>query len=159
MRPKSILYQMQDAEHRWELSGISSPEDKHENNEIWHLERHQKYGATIGLGFAPLFLCDWKMKQWSAPPPLTLKTPSIVYRWAEFLFSANCLFPVDFGSNIPSTKLRIFGEYLQACSRAPRPAASSGRFKAHGGEGELLGSLGADSETGPPLFDLSSARK
>jgi len=69
MRPKSILYQMQDAEHRWELSGISSPEDKHENNEIWHLERHQKYGATIGLGFAPLFLCDWKMKQWSAPPP------------------------------------------------------------------------------------------
>ena len=60
---------MQDVDHRWELSVLSSPEAKHEIKEIWHLERHQKYGATIGLGFAPLFLCDWEMKQRSAPPP------------------------------------------------------------------------------------------
>ena len=69
MRPKSILYQMQDVDHRWELSGLSSPEAKHEIKEICHLERQLKYGATIGLGFAPLFLCDWEMKQRSAPPP------------------------------------------------------------------------------------------
>ena len=95
MRPKSILYQMQDAEHRWELSGISSPEDKHENNEIWHLERHQKYGATIGLGFAPLFLCDWKMKQWSAPPPFRQRMPREVQPTSRGL---------SFPHNLPQTR-------------------------------------------------------
>jgi hypothetical protein len=47
---------MQDVGHRWELSGISSPEAKHEIDKIWHLERHHKKGVTIGLGFAPFFL-------------------------------------------------------------------------------------------------------
>ena len=55
MRLRNILYQMQDVGHRWELSGFSSTEAKHENNVIWHFERHQKFCAIIGLGFVPFF--------------------------------------------------------------------------------------------------------